>query len=179
MELHAAKNRDAEIADFTHAIGLLARRVRAAAALQELSWTEAAVLSRLANDGPATTAGLARAEAVKPQSMGATVAALEEKGLVERKPHPTDGRQANIALTAKGRPCGRAPRMRSGPGWRRPLPNSTAGSRPLSSAAEMVKRLVEYEPARSARAAPVPFHTPGERCGAAISSSTSPARASL
>jgi len=34
--------------------------------------------------------------------MGATVAALEEMGLVERKPHPTDGRQVNIALTAKG-----------------------------------------------------------------------------
>jgi DNA-binding MarR family transcriptional regulator len=34
--------------------------------------------------------------------MGATVAALEEMGLVERKPHPTDGRQVNIELTAKG-----------------------------------------------------------------------------
>jgi DNA-binding MarR family transcriptional regulator len=34
--------------------------------------------------------------------MGVTIAALEEMGLVERKPHPTDGRQMNIALTAKG-----------------------------------------------------------------------------
>jgi len=32
----------------------------------------------------------------------ATVAALEEMGIVERKPHPTDGRQVNIELTAKG-----------------------------------------------------------------------------
>jgi DNA-binding MarR family transcriptional regulator len=39
---------------------------------------------------------------MKPQSMGATVAALEEMGLVERKPHPTDGRQVNIDLTVKG-----------------------------------------------------------------------------
>ena len=39
---------------------------------------------------------------MKPQSMGATIAALEEMGLVERKPHPTDGRQVNIELTAKG-----------------------------------------------------------------------------
>ena len=34
--------------------------------------------------------------------MGTTIAALEEMGIVERKPHPTDGRQVNIALTAKG-----------------------------------------------------------------------------
>jgi DNA-binding MarR family transcriptional regulator len=60
------------------------------------------VLGRLAKDGPATTAELARAEAVKPQSMGATIGALEERGLVERRPHPTDGRQMNISLTEKG-----------------------------------------------------------------------------
>ena len=96
------KPSDIAITDFVHAIGLLARRVRAAAAAQELSWTESAVLSRLDKDGPATTANLARAESMKPQSMGTTVAALEEMGLVERKPHPTDGRQVNIALTAKG-----------------------------------------------------------------------------
>lgn len=90
------------VIDFSHAIGLLVRRVRAAAASRELSLTEAAVMSRLARDGPATTADLARAESMKPQSMGATIAALEEMGLVERKPHPTDGRQVNIELTAKG-----------------------------------------------------------------------------
>jgi DNA-binding MarR family transcriptional regulator len=94
--------RDASVAEFVHAVGLLVRRVRAAAAAHELSWSEAVVLGRLGNDGPATTADLARAEAVRPQSMGATIAALEERGLVERKPHPTDGRQVNIVLTAKG-----------------------------------------------------------------------------
>jgi DNA-binding MarR family transcriptional regulator len=88
--------------DFTQAIGLLVRRVRAAASSHELSLTEAAVMARLANHGPATTADLARAEGMKPQSMGTTIAALEEMGMVERKPHPTDGRQINIELTAKG-----------------------------------------------------------------------------
>jgi DNA-binding MarR family transcriptional regulator len=90
------------VTDLTQAIGLLVRRVRAAAASHELSLTESAVMKRLATDGPATTADLARAESMKPQSMGATIAALEERGMVERKPHPTDGRQANIELTAKG-----------------------------------------------------------------------------
>src|SRR5690242_11241356 len=93
---------DARIADFVHAVGTLVRRVRAVSAAHELSWSESAVMGRLLRDGPATTADLARAEAVRPQSMGATVAALEERGLVERKPHRTDGRQVNIVLTPKG-----------------------------------------------------------------------------
>ncbi len=96
------KTPDAAVIDFIQAIGLLVRRVRAAAASHELSLTESAVLARLAKDGPATTADLARAENMRPQSMGSTVAALEERGLVERRPHPTDGRQVNIELTAKG-----------------------------------------------------------------------------
>lgn len=90
------------VTDFIQAIGLLVRRVRAAAASHELSLTEYAVMARLDKDGPATTADLARAEGVKPQSMGATVAALEEMGLVGRKPHPIDRRQVNIELTAEG-----------------------------------------------------------------------------
>jgi DNA-binding MarR family transcriptional regulator len=96
------KTLDAAVIDLSQAFGLLLRRVRAAAASQELSLTEWTVLGRLANDGPATTADLARAESMKPQSMGATIATLEEMGLVERQPHPTDGRQMNIVLTAKG-----------------------------------------------------------------------------
>jgi DNA-binding MarR family transcriptional regulator len=96
------KHLEIAVIDLTQAIGLLVRRVRAAAASHELSLTEAAVMARLAKDGPATTADLARAESMKPQSMGTTIAALEEMGLVERKPHPTDGRQVNIELTAKG-----------------------------------------------------------------------------
>ncbi len=94
---------DTAIVDFTQSIGLLVRRVRAAAAASYgLSWTESAVAARLSKGGPATTAELARAEAMKPQSMGATIASLEEMGMVVRKPHPTDGRQMNVELTAKG-----------------------------------------------------------------------------
>jgi DNA-binding MarR family transcriptional regulator len=86
------------------AVGLLIRKLRATLPLENhgVSWAQKAVLSRLANDGPATTAELARAEAMKPQSMGTIVASLEEKGLVERKRHATDGRQMNIRITSKG-----------------------------------------------------------------------------
>jgi DNA-binding MarR family transcriptional regulator len=95
-------NLDDAVSDLAHAIGLFVRRARAASASHDLSWTEVSVIGRLARDGPATTADLARAEAVKPQSMGTTIATLEAMGIVERKPHPTDGRQVNIELTAQG-----------------------------------------------------------------------------
>ncbi|HPS00434.1 MAG TPA: MarR family transcriptional regulator [Candidatus Sumerlaeota bacterium] len=90
------------VLEFIQTLGLLVRRVRAAAVSQDLSLTELVVLARLEREGPATTADLARAEGMRPQSMGATVATLEEMGLVERKPHPTDGRQFHIELTEKG-----------------------------------------------------------------------------
>lgn len=96
------KTHDITTIEFGQAIGRLARRIKAAAASHELSLTESAVLVRLAKYGAHTIADLARAEAVKPQSMGATVAALEERGLLSRKPHPTDGRQMKIDLTPKG-----------------------------------------------------------------------------
>jgi DNA-binding MarR family transcriptional regulator len=96
------ENLETAVTDLIQAVGLLVRRVRAAAASRGLSWTEAVVMARLAKDGPATTAALARAEAMKPQSMGATIAALEKRGLVERKPNPNDGRQVFIELSVKG-----------------------------------------------------------------------------
>jgi len=93
---------ETETTDLIQSIGLLVRRVRAAAASHELSLAESSVLRRLEVEGPGTTADLARAESVRPQSMGATISAIDERGFVERKPHPTDGRQFNIAITAKG-----------------------------------------------------------------------------
>lgn len=91
-----------DVAELATTLGQLARRMRTATARQELSWPESAVVAHLVHQGPATTAELARAESVRPQSMRTTLAGLEAKGLVRRKPHPTDGRQVNIALTARG-----------------------------------------------------------------------------
>jgi DNA-binding MarR family transcriptional regulator len=96
------KTFDIAVTELGQSIGLLVRRARAAAASEELSWTETAVLKRLANEGPATTADLARAQGMRPQSMRPILATLEQMGMVERKPHATDGRQVNIELTAKG-----------------------------------------------------------------------------
>ena len=100
----AQKNSEVAVEDFALALGLLVRRIRADTApeMQEFSWTQNAVLVRLEKNGPATSADLARAEGVRPQSMSTALALLEKKGLVERKAHPTDGRQINIKLTARG-----------------------------------------------------------------------------
>ena len=82
--------------------GQLTRRLRAETNLRELTWSQVAIMARLDATGPMTTADLARAESVKPQTMGGTLAHMEEEGLVERHPHPTDGRQVLFALTAEG-----------------------------------------------------------------------------
>jgi DNA-binding MarR family transcriptional regulator len=138
------KNFDAAVIDFAQAIGLLVRRVRAASASHDLSLTESAVMARLARSGPSTTADLARAEGVRPQSMGTTIATLEEMGFVERKPHPTDGRQVNIELTAKGM----AVRNRTKDAKRTWLAHAIAQlddqeREALFTSAEIMKRLVE------------------------------------
>jgi len=100
----AQKSSEVAVEDFHMALRLLVRRISADAPpeLQEFSWTQKAVLRRLEKHGPATAADLARAERVKPQSMGTALGLLEKMGLVERKAHPTDGRQINIKLTARG-----------------------------------------------------------------------------
>lgn len=90
------------ITELSLAIGQLLRRLRAESNPDRLTWSQTAALAQLERAGPMTTADLARTESVKPQSMGATLAELEHEGLVERHPHPTDGRQVLFALTAEG-----------------------------------------------------------------------------
>ena len=101
-------------------------------------------MARLANDGPATTADLARAESMKPQSMGATIAALEDMGMVERKPHPTDGRQVNIELTAKGEAMRKSAKDAKRTWLAQAIAQLDEREREtLFAAGEIIKRLVE------------------------------------
>ncbi|SHM58753.1 DNA-binding transcriptional regulator, MarR family [Actinacidiphila paucisporea] len=88
--------------ELTTLVAQLGRRLRAASAAAELTPSQQSVMGRLGRQGPATTAGLARDELVRPQSMRLTLAALEERGLVARAPHPTDGRQVVFSLTTEG-----------------------------------------------------------------------------
>ena len=90
------------VTELSLAIGQLMRRLRAEVNPGELTWSQLATLARLERVGAMTTADLARSEHVKPQSMGTTLADLEQAKLVQRKPHPTDGRQILFELTIHG-----------------------------------------------------------------------------
>src|SRR5882757_269972 len=93
---------EAVVPALTLAVGQLLRRLRADANPDGLSLSQTAALARLEEGGGMTTADLARAEAMKPQSMGTILAGLEQDGLVERAPHRTDRRQVLFSLTASG-----------------------------------------------------------------------------
>jgi len=90
-------------AELRSLVARLRRRLREQATGGDFTPSQAAALIRLERDGPATVSELARAESVRSQSMGATVAPLIEAGLVSSSPHPTDGRQTLLSLSDSAR----------------------------------------------------------------------------
>jgi DNA-binding MarR family transcriptional regulator len=84
------------------AVGMLIRRLRAVEPDGELTMPELTTLARLDRGGPTTAGALAKVEQISPQSMGATLRALEDRGLIARRPDPADGRQAVISISADG-----------------------------------------------------------------------------
>lgn len=86
-------------ADLRVLLGRLRRRVREQTGGGELPPAQVDVLHQLEREGPCTIARLARAQGMRPQSMGANVAALEAAGLVAGAPDAADGRQTLWSLT--------------------------------------------------------------------------------
>jgi DNA-binding MarR family transcriptional regulator len=88
-------------------VSRLARRLRAeriAQGLQpELSDTQLAALAALEKHPAMSPGELAEHEKVQPPSMTRVIAALEERSLVVRAPHPTDRRQVTLTVTEEGR----------------------------------------------------------------------------
>ena len=82
-------------------IGKLKRKLRDQAGGEDFTPSQVSVLLRLEKDGPATASNLAKAEAMRPQSMSALIAPLEAAGLVRGAPDPNDGRQTLLSLTQK------------------------------------------------------------------------------
>lgn len=91
--------------------GNLKRRLREQMTPGDLTLSQIAVLSRLEREGPKTVSTLAREEGVRPQSMGATVAALEAAGFVQGAPDPADGRQTLLSLSETCRDLIKASRL--------------------------------------------------------------------
>ena len=85
------------------AITRLNRRVRQARPVGDLTVTQLSALTSLNLAGALTPRELADVERVQPPTMTKIVAKLEERGLVQRTPHPTDGRQVILAATEGGR----------------------------------------------------------------------------
>jgi DNA-binding MarR family transcriptional regulator len=84
------------------AIGMVYRRLRQSTP-NELTLAESSTLSRLERGGPASSSELARYDRISPQSMGVTVAALEDRALIERDRDPEDGRRIVLSITEAGR----------------------------------------------------------------------------
>ncbi|MEH1016121.1 MarR family transcriptional regulator [Micromonospora sp. CPCC 206060] len=84
------------------AITRLNRRVRQARPVGDLTVTQLSALTSLRLAGALTPRELADTERVQPPTMTKIVAKLEERGLVRRTPHPTDGRQVILSPTEGG-----------------------------------------------------------------------------
>ncbi len=85
------------------AVGRIARRVRQAHSVGDVTLSEASVLARLNRDGADSPGSLAELERVRPQAMASTLATLEQRGLVSRRSDPADGRRVVMTVTAAGR----------------------------------------------------------------------------
>ncbi|MBE5251583.1 MarR family winged helix-turn-helix transcriptional regulator [Mixta mediterraneensis] len=90
---------NASAAELRSVIGRLGRRLRESAPSGDLTWSQVSVLGYLVRDGAMTITELARSEGVRTQSMGATVARLQDAGMVQGKPDAHDGRKTRYTAT--------------------------------------------------------------------------------
>ena len=85
------------------AITRLNRRLRQTRPLGEVTVAQISALLSLDAAGALTPRELAETERVQPPTMTRIVAKLEDRGLVQRTPHPTDGRLVVLAPSSAGR----------------------------------------------------------------------------
>lgn len=101
-------------AELRTTFGHLKRKVRQQGGQNDFTSSQIAVILRLEKDGPATVSSLAKAEGMRPQSMSAVIAPLEEMGFVAGAADPKDGRKTLMSLTKackKSIEAGRAARQ--------------------------------------------------------------------
>jgi DNA-binding MarR family transcriptional regulator len=131
--------------DLRALLGKLKRRLRAQGQGEDLTPSQVCVLLRLEKDGPATASSLARAEGMRPQSMGPVIAALEGAGLVSGAPDPNDGRQTLLSLTDACRKWAREKRVAKQDWLTRTLQArlSPQEQDELAASVELLKRLID------------------------------------
>ncbi|MGY0503083.1 MarR family winged helix-turn-helix transcriptional regulator [Nocardia sp. FBN12] len=89
--------------DLSLAVVRLTRHLRGRRSDAQISLTQLSALATLARDGAMTPGALAGKERVQPPSMTRVIASLADLDLVQRRPHPTDGRQIIVSLSSAGR----------------------------------------------------------------------------
>jgi DNA-binding MarR family transcriptional regulator len=126
-------------------VSLLARRLRQASTPGELTLPERSALSRLDRGGPTTSAELARAEQITPQAMATTLGGLEQRGLIERRNDPHDGRRIIMSVSDTGREVLRRKRAAHARQLAAALGSgfSTAELAVLTSAVPLIERLAQ------------------------------------
>jgi DNA-binding MarR family transcriptional regulator len=104
MTTMAPRLRTAELADALRGPLLrLTRLMRQERSDASVPIGQLAALGTVHHYGPLTAGELAEREQVQPPSMTKIIAALEDRGLVQRAIHPVDRRQVLISSTSAGR----------------------------------------------------------------------------
>ena len=88
--------------DLSLAVMRLARQLRFRRPQSPVTLSQLSALATLAKDGAMTPGALAIRERVRPPSMTRVIASLAELGLVDRSPHPVDGRQVLVSVSDTG-----------------------------------------------------------------------------
>ncbi|MEE2033210.1 Rv0880 family HTH-type transcriptional regulator [Rhodococcus chondri] len=88
--------------DLALAVVRLTRHLRGRRTDSRVSLTQMSAMATLSQEGAMTPGALAARERVQPPSMTRVIASLHDLGLVERTPHPTDGRQIIVTLSESG-----------------------------------------------------------------------------
>ena len=111
-----------------------------------LSMGQLAILGALYRNGDQSVGELAALERVQPPSMTRTVNCLADGGYVERRSHPSDGRQVVVTLTDEGRSVLLADRARRDEWLARQLAALTAEERAvLRQATPILQRLAHAD----------------------------------
>ncbi len=79
------------------------RRTGAARAQTGVTADQFVVLAALSQDDALTQRELVSRTSSDPNTVRAMLVLLERRGLIKRRPHPSDGRARSVALTQKGR----------------------------------------------------------------------------
>jgi DNA-binding MarR family transcriptional regulator len=140
------EHEDAELAsDLRIAIMRISRRLRSERTDETLGLSQLSALATLSRQGPLSPTALADLERIQPPSMTRVIAALEERELVRREPHPSDRRQAVIAITDAGRSIVEADKVRRQAWLSRVLDGLSADERKrLRLVVPILERLCEW-----------------------------------